>query len=204
MTGPTTEQKNEPNHDLYEHWQQVFRKIDGFDKCLCLRRVRCPDRNRDMDFLLVQPGPAPKLGLVECEGFKGRNNKDKHTAPEGTQQLISYLAGFIEFTGDGRRIFDICIDNAFDIHLNRGKHNVKKWGSVDAWIQKLNVVSKSALVDLLSRASRTLIPVLLYYRKQPISEKERKALSLAFKHHALYVGAVRWPEANALLDGGYV
>lgn len=122
----STEERNEPNHLLYRNWEKVFQRIPGFDRCACLRRVRCPDGGKDMDFLLVQPGPEPRLGLVECEGRKGKGKADKRIAPEGVQQLLTYLAGFLPFAGKGREIMDVSIANAFDTALLRGKNNVRR------------------------------------------------------------------------------
>jgi hypothetical protein len=87
----STEQGNEPNHLIYRHWRAVFHKISGFERCVCLRRVRCPNRKGDMDFLLVQPPPRPRLGLVEVERWNSGR-----TVPfpvlKGIDQVSAYLS----------------------------------------------------------------------------------------------------------------
>lgn len=224
-TMPSTEEKNEPNAELFQNWERVFRKMEGFENCVCLRRVRCPNRFGDMDFLLINRGPDPKLGLVECEGLK--TGKKETRAPKGIDQVLAYLAAFVKFEGDGKTILNESIRDAFDTGKLRGRNNAERWSSIEEFTRvagdpgaelpppprpdrgsgAMKVLSnkhEAGFVSLLERASRKIVPVLLYYRKTALLRDEEQLLALAFKNHRLYTGAVRWPSADRLLSGRHV
>jgi len=198
------ENKSEPNQELYRQWKGVFRSLPGFERCVCLRRVRCPNRRGDMDFFLINPAPGPKLGLVECEGFKGKAGKEKSIVPLGVEQLLNYLAGFLHYQNRGKAIFEDSIQDAFNEKKLRGRTNREQWSSQKEFMRAVDCKTESDLIRLLDRASRELIPILLYYRKTPLATREEEVLSLAFAKHRLYAGAVRWPEADKLLGGRYL
>jgi hypothetical protein len=203
----STEQRNEPNHLLYRHWRAVFRQIPQFDRCICLRRVRCPDRSGDVDFLLLQPRPHPRLGLVEVEGWDVRKNTP-HDARHGIDQLSRYLKAFRGHAGDGSTILRESIGDAFDTekHNNqRGQTNVRKLGSYARWARALGDVHDDAqLARLLGSASQQLVPILLVFRPRShrgavLTEKELDHLAKVLPVHRPYVGAVAWPSADMLL-----
>jgi hypothetical protein len=194
------EEKGEPNRTLYNNWRIVFHSIPGFEQCVCLHRVRRPDRIGDMDFLLINAGNEPKLGLVECEGF------DK-SVPSGVEQLLNYLAGFIPFQGDGKSILKESIQDAFNLEKKnneRGKGNLKIWSSEKEFMHAAGANSENDFINILDNTSFRLVPILLYYRTTPLTTKEEEVLSLAFARHRLYAGAVQWPDANKILDGRYL
>ena len=204
----STEQRNEPNHLLYRHWRAVFRQIPQFDRCICLRRVRCPDRSGDVDFLLLQPRPHPRLGLVEVEGWDARKNTP-HNARNGIDQLSRYLKAFRRHAGDGPTILRESIGDAFDIEKQRGQTNVRTWGSRTRWARALGDVDDDAqLARLLGSASQQLVPILLVFRPRShrasvLTEKELDHLAKALRVHWPYVGAVAWPSAEMLLARRY-
>lgn len=208
----TAEEKREPNQALYQHWESVFRSIPGFEQCVCLMRVRCPNRpHTDMDFFLLNPAQEPKIGLVECEGFKGKGLKDKSIAPAGVKQLLTYLADFIPFQGKGKDILEQSIRNAFSEKILRGKINRERWSSMEEFVRaagcRQGESEFSEFIEVLDQASRNLIPILLYYRETPLAAlegaREEDVLFRAFAGHRFYMGAVRWPEADKLLGGRY-
>lgn len=207
----STEQRNEPNHLLYRHWRAVFRQIPQFDRCICLRRVRCPDRSGDVDFLLLQPRPHSRLGLVEVEGWDVRKNTP-HDARHGIDQLSRYLKAFRRHAGDGSTILRESIGDAFDTekHNNqRGQTNIREWRNCTRWTRGLgDVHNDTQLARLLASASRQLVPILLVFRPPSdrasvLTEDELRHLAKAIPSRRTYVGAVAWPSARMLLAGCY-
>jgi hypothetical protein len=204
----STEQRNEPNHLLYRHWRAVFRRIPGFERCICLRRVRCPDRSGDMDFLLLQPWPRPRLGLVEVAGWNSRKDVPKGVEDD-INQLSRYLEAFRQHAGDGSTILRESIDNAFDVRNQRGENNVRRWRNRTRWARALPDVRNDArLTRLLESASRMLVPILLCFSREssgglPLTDKEARHLDRALRGHRTYVGIIGWPAAERLLRGRY-
>ena len=190
--------KNEPNKRLYKHWDEVFREIPGFEDCICLRRVRCPTGVKDMDFFLLSQKPTPKIGLVECEG-------QSHKVPVGVEQLLTYLAAFSQHAGDGRRTLKVSIRDAFDENKLRGVLNVHQQGSLEKWYKmgKPSIRSEEQLSRILAKASKHLVPILLYYRNDALTRPEYRLLRLAFSKHRLYAGTVQ-PTRPRLLEGKYL
>ena len=190
--------ENEPNKRLYKHWEKVFREIPGFEDCICLRRVRCPTGGKDMDFFLLSQKPKPRIGLVECEGLS-------HKLPVGVEQLLTYVHLFSQCKGDGETIRKMSILDAFDTTKKRGKINKRQHGSYEKWYSKARpgIPDDDRLAQVLAKASKNLVPILLYYRKGGLEESEYKLLRLAFRKHRLYVGAVR-PRKLKLLEGRYL
>lgn len=190
--------RNEPNKRLYKHWERVFRKIPGFEDCICLRRVRCPTGGKDMDFFLLSQKPKPKIGLVECEGVS-------HKVPVGVEQLLTYVHLFSQCKGDGETIRKMSILDAFDRNKARGKINKRLHESCEKWYKKARPRTRDEkhLARLLVQASKNLVPILLYYRKVGLEESEYKLLRLAFRKHRLYAGSVH-PTRPRLLEGKYL
>lgn len=206
------EEENEPNDKLYKNWDKVFRTIPGFEGCTCLRRATTP-RGKDPDFFLLDPGPEPKIGLVECEGYKGKNGKEKRIAPIGVQQLLTYLHGYANSIGDGNIILERVVKDAFlkekpkGKRYQRGEDNRARWnGGLEVWMRQIgpSIRNEPDLADLLGRASRNLVPILLYYRVSKLEDDDERMLSLAFRRHRLYVGSVNWPKADVLIAGRYL
>jgi hypothetical protein len=205
----STEQLNEPNHLLYRHWRLVFRRVPGFEHCVCLRRARCPDRSRDMDFLLLEPWPQPKLGLVEVEGWSSLRDVPMPLW-KGLEQVTRYVEIFRRYAGQGSIIRRESVDNSFDSGLLRGRSNLAYWKSPAHWIGALGRTARQRDFDrVLSAASRTLVPVLLSFRRADVGANVLTAGELAsvqsrLRGHRLYVGAVAWPTADRLLGGQFV
>ncbi|MEK7469264.1 MAG: hypothetical protein AAB074_17965 [Planctomycetota bacterium] len=206
--GDTDETRSEPNFRLYPNWENVFRKIPGFENCVCLRRVRTPN-SKDPDFTLFTVKPEPRIGLVECEGHKGPHDRDKSIAPIGVEQLLTYLAGWESVAGRGQLILDTMIKDAFltqkrKARYQRGEHNQGQWGRFEAWLSKIGapVTSESELVAALSASSMNLTAILLYYRRSSIPSEDERMVSSAFRRHRCFFGAVSWPDADRLLEGG--
>jgi len=205
-------EKTEPNPKLYENWKKVFRAIPGFENCTCLRRARTP-KGRDPDFFLLSPEPEPRIGLVECEGYKGKNGIDKRIAPIGVEQLLTYLDGYAASIGDGKAILESVVKDAFlkdkrkGKRYQRGEVNRTHWkGGLEVWMRQIDpsIRSEDDLAELLRRASQNLVPILLYYRLSKLEDADERVLSLAFRRHRLYVGAVKWPNADGLISGRYM
>lgn len=205
----STEQLTEPNHLLYRHWRSVFRSIPGFAHCVSLRRVRCPDRSGDMDFLRLEPWPQPRLGLVEVEGWHCVRDAPMPLR-HGLAQVARYLEAFRGYAGQGSIIRRESIDNAFDRRLLRGETNLRCWGSRARWIRaRKHSGRRDDFEPLLSAASLTLVPVLLSFRRPTapiaLTPAERAFIARTFRGpHRLYVGTVAWPAADRLLGGEFV
>ena len=189
---------NEPNKRLYKHWEKVFRKIPGFEDCICLRRVRCPNGGKDMDFFLLSQKPKPKIGLVECEGVS-------HKVPVGVEQLLTYVHLFSQCKGDGETILKVSLEDAFDTSKKRGIINEDPHSTLRKWFKEARprIKDERHLARLLAKASKNLIPIVPYYREDGLEESEYKLLRLAFKKHRLFLGAVH-PRKLKLLEGRYL
>lgn len=192
--------RNEPNDALYRNWSAVFRRIPGFERAVCLRRARCPTGSLDPDFLLLAPGAQPALGIVECEGV--RTGRRPMRAPTGVEQLIRYLARFQQHAGDGRRLHDVTVRDAFDRRKARGRGNLEVWGSLGRFRAEAGCADEAAFEALLGRASQRLVPILLYYREGSLEPDEYAVLALALRDTPLFAGAVAWPTADRLADAG--
>ena len=190
--------RNEPNKRLYKHCEEVFREIPGFEDCICLRRVRCPTGGEDMDFFLLSQKPKPRIGLVECEGVS-------HKVPVGIEQLLTYVHLFSQCKGNEKKVLEISLQDAFDTTKARGEINKHQHGSLEEWYKKARprIKDETHLARLLGKASKNLVPILLYYRKGGLEESEYKLLRLAFRKHRLFVGAVH-PRKLKLLEGRYL
>lgn len=204
----STEQLTEPNHLLYRHWRKVFRSIPGFSHCVSLRRVRCPNRVGDMDFLLVEPWPKPKLGLVEVEGWHCVRDTPMPLS-KGLEQVTRYREAFRRYAGQGAIIRRESIDNAFDRGNQRGETNLSRWKSPARWRRALgNRARRDGLERLLSAASLTLVPILLSFRRPTVpnlTAAERAFIARTFSGRPrLYVGTVAWPAGDRPLGGEFV
>lgn len=203
------EQLNEPNALLYLNWETVFRSIPGFSRCMCLRRVPCPRTpHTDMDFLLLEPPPRARLGLVETEGWNSKADALMRV-PKGASQVNRYLHEFRAVTGDGRELERACISRCFDRNTQRGLINGYRWGSYGQWMKAIpGVRTKKDLEDVLGQASRDLVPILLYFAKPSglpgFSAAQEDALRSALHHGRPYVGTVAWPFADTLLSGYFL
>ncbi|MFC1799293.1 hypothetical protein ACFL2Z_00060 [Candidatus Eisenbacteria bacterium] len=193
---PTVGDKNEPLGELHDNWRKVFPKIPGFESCLCLQGVRPPTRSGEMDFLLVNRN-NPALGLVECEGRKSK-------VPAGIEQMLKYVNGFEQFSGDGKEILKQSIENALEGRLKRATEYNVDYGGVLGWISRWKppLRSEEELRKLLSRASRKIVPVLLYFRYDSLAPEEEQVLRIAFKKHRLYAGTIN--SRNWILKGRYL
>jgi hypothetical protein len=180
----SAEKINEPNHRLHEKWEHVFPLILGFESCLCLQRVRCPQRSLDMDFFLLDQA-KPALGVVECEGRT-------HRVPQGVEQLLSYVGWFVPYKGDGERILEVSIRDALESKKKRATVNSAGYGGVQGWISqsRSRVTGEAELVALLSQASHRIVPILLYYRDEPLTSDEQRILGLAFRSHDFFAGTI--------------
>jgi hypothetical protein len=202
------EQVNEPNPLLYMNWEAIFRRIPGFARCVCLRRVASPvSPQTDMDFLLLEPPPRAKLGLVETEGWNSKTDAPMKI-PKGASQVNQYLREFRAYAGDGREIERLCIRRCF-ARNQRGFVNQYRWGSYGQWMKAIpGIRTKNDLEEVLGQASRDLVPILLYYAKRAgprgFSAIQENALRSALHHERPYVGTVAWPFANALLSGYFL
>ena len=151
-----------------------------------------------MDFFLLSQKPKPRIGLVECEGLS-------HKVPIGVEQLLTYIHLFSQCKGDGETIRKMSIKDAFDPRKARGQINIEKHGCLECWHKgaRPRIQSKERLKRILRRASKNLVPILLYYHKDGLEESEYKLLRLAFRKHHLFVGAVH-PRKLELLEGRYL
>jgi hypothetical protein len=170
--------------------------------------VRCPDRAGDMDFLLVEPWPEPRLGLVEVEGWHCVRDTPMPLG-KGVEQVRRYREAFRRYAGQGAIIRRESIDNAFDRGNQRGETNLSRWKSPASWIRALGSRGRrDDLERLLSTASLTLVPILLLFRRPTVPDltaAERAFVRRTFsRHHRLYVGTVRWPAGDRLLGGEFV
>jgi len=202
--GLSTEQRNEPNHTLYQNWERVFRKIPGFEECVCLRRVRCPDHKDDPDFFLLTARPVPCIGIVECEGFNSRDATDRPVSSEGVEQLRSYFERWKPYRGKGEVIYKESIQDAFQTKLRR-ENNLALWGGgLDEWIAKATskaTPDEKAMIELLDAASQNIVSILLYYRGNRFKDEQVENFARAFRHRPFFVGTVWWPEADKLTGG---
>lgn len=137
-----------------------------------------------MDFLLLDQA-KPALGIVEC---KGRNRR----APVGVDQVLNYVGWFVPYQGDGTQILDVSIRNALEGNNKRATVNNARYGGVQGWISQARsrIESEAELVALLSQASHRLVPILLYYREEPLSSDEQRILGLAFRSHDFFAGTI--------------
>ena len=111
-----------------------------------------------MDFLLIEPGSDPKLGMVETEGWNFLRNRPM-TVPKGLDQVEAYLTAFRQYRGQGDTILNVSIDNAFDPTNLRGRTNLAHWKTQARWMKVVQGNgSRAALVRLLVAASRTQFP----------------------------------------------
>jgi hypothetical protein len=210
----STEQLNEPNHLLYRQWRAVFRSILGFEHCVCLRRVRCPNKAGDMDFLLIEPGSDPKLGLVETEGWSFLRSRPM-AVPKGLVQVEAYLKAFRRYRGQGETLLHVSIDNAFDRQNLRGRTNLAHWKARARWMGALRGIgSRADLERLLGRVSRrNMVPILLYFRDPraanpaltpALTPEEEQTLAERCTSPRLFAGTVSWPLGDRLLSGRYL
>lgn len=180
----SAEKENAPLDLLHDQSNKVFRHIPGFQSCICLQGVRCPDHQREMDFLLLNDNPA-SIGLVECQ---------HKSIPAGVEQLLVYVAKFAHFAGRGNAICEESLRNALEDRNNlRSRQYNSRYGSIRAWAAQLNL-NREQLVSLLDDASHNLFPVLVYFRElsdsqvdPELGDAEKDILRLVFRTHTLYV-----------------
>lgn len=157
--------ERELNAALYERGNSVFRSIKGFESSLCLRAVRCPDRKCAADFIVLQPGPEPKLGIVECE---------RERYPDGARQLRNYIERFRPAGGNGDLILDQCLRNSLEGDNKRSRVYNARHQNLLGWIHQegSEIDSLEELSRVLTSASRTLVPILICYRETALNAQE--------------------------------
>jgi hypothetical protein len=109
----------------------------------------------------------------------------------------------LPFEGDGKTIMEVSIRNALESKLLRAVEN-SRYGSIKGWISqsRSKLRDETELLDLLSQASHRIVPILLYYREDPLTADEQSVLGLAFRGHSLFAGTIH-PELLSL-SGRYL
>ena len=127
----------------------MFRRIPGFSRCVCLDRVPSPgpEASVDMDFLLLEPPPGAKVGLVEVEGWNTSSDAPMKV-PKRADQVARSLHEFRAYRGRGPDLRRLCIDRCFRGAAQRKLVNVHAWGSYSRWTMALiGAKTRRALYD---------------------------------------------------------